>query len=90
MQLGGAENLTRAVADRDRAIVLAPDSPEAIFNRGLAHIRQANRAAWQTDFARLQALKPDHPGLQEAFCWAYTLDEDPADGLALLRQGNRA
>ena len=77
LQLGGAENLARAVADCDRAIALTPDSPEATFNRGLAHVRQANRPAWQADFARVQALAPDHPGLQEALCWAYTLDGEP-------------
>ncbi len=74
LQLGGAENLTRAVTDLDRAIALAPDSPEATFNRGLAHVRQANRPAWQADFARVEVLAPDHPGLQEALCWALTLD----------------
>jgi len=81
LQLGGAENLARAVADCDLAITLASDAPEAAFNCGLAHVRQANRAAWQADFARLQAMAPDHPGLQEALCWAYTLDEEPETAL---------
>jgi tetratricopeptide (TPR) repeat protein len=81
LRLGGDENLARAVADCDRAIALAPDSPEALFDRGLAHIRQANRPAWQADFARLRTLAPDHPGLQEALCWAYTLDEEPGTAL---------
>ena len=81
LQLGGADYLARAVADCDRAIALAPDWPEAIFNCGVAHIRQANRPAWQADFARLQTLAPNHPGLQEALCWAYTLDEEPETAL---------
>ena len=81
LRLGGAENLARAIADCDRAIVLAPDWPEAIFNCGVAHVRQANRPAWQADFARLLTLAPNHPGLQEALCWPYTLDEDPLTAL---------
>jgi len=81
LQLGGANYLARAVADCDRAIALAPDWPEAIFNCGVAHVRQANRPAWQADFARLQTLAPNHPGLQEALCWAHTLDEEPETAL---------
>jgi hypothetical protein len=81
LQLGGAEYLARAVADCDRAIALAPDWPEAIFNCGVAHVRQANRPAWQADFARLQTVAPNHRGVQEALCWAYMLDEEPETAL---------
>jgi tetratricopeptide (TPR) repeat protein/DNA-binding XRE family transcriptional regulator len=81
LRLGGAENLARAIADCERAIALAPDWPEALFNCGVAHVRLANRPAWQADFARLQTLAPNHPGLQEALCWAYTLDEEPETAL---------
>jgi tetratricopeptide (TPR) repeat protein/DNA-binding XRE family transcriptional regulator len=81
LQLAGTDNLAHAAADCERAIALAPESPEALFNCGLIHVRQANRPAWQADFARLEAAAPNYPGVQEGLCWAYMLDEKPEAAL---------
>jgi len=81
LQLGGMENAALAAADFDRAVALAPDLVQAYLNRGLANVRLAKRDAWQVDFARVRVLAPDQPGLEEALCWAYTLDEVPEEAL---------
>jgi tetratricopeptide (TPR) repeat protein/DNA-binding XRE family transcriptional regulator len=81
LQLGGLHSASRAVADLDRAIALAPDAAPAYFNRGLAYVRLNQSQRWQADLQRALALEPGHAGALSGLCWAYALDEAPADAL---------
>jgi len=70
------------VKDFSRAIELAPDAPEAYFNRGLAYFRQGERDLWLSDLEQVLALNPDEAGVYNALCWAYALDREPDQALS--------
>jgi tetratricopeptide (TPR) repeat protein len=59
----------------------SPEMVSAYLNRGLAYVRQHDSAQWQTDFARVLALKLDDFGARQALCWAYALDKKPEQAL---------
>jgi len=60
---------------------LAPETIEAYFNRGLAHIRANDAAGWQADLKQTLVLDPDHAGAHAALCWGYALDRQAAAAL---------
>jgi tetratricopeptide (TPR) repeat protein/transcriptional regulator with XRE-family HTH domain len=77
LQISKPPELGQAIQFYSQTIDLAPETPTAYFNRGIAYIRLNDAAQWQADFARVLALKPDHPGARQALCWAYALDQKP-------------
>ncbi|MDE2110845.1 MAG: tetratricopeptide repeat protein [Alphaproteobacteria bacterium] len=48
-----------AIADYDHAILLKPNYPTALFNRGLAKLRSGDKAGGDADIAASKAMKGD-------------------------------
>ncbi len=70
-----------AVKAYTQALDLAPGLAAGYINRGIAAVRQKNTQAWQADFARMLTLQPDSLSAELGLCWAYALDNRPADAL---------
>lgn len=69
-------DLFEAIPAYTRVVSTTQDLPDAYLNRGLAYVR-LNDARWQSDFARVLALKPDETRARLALCWAHALDQKP-------------
>jgi tetratricopeptide (TPR) repeat protein len=57
--LAGLKRHEDALASFDRALSLAPDNPEALYHRSVAHALDRGEEAL-ADYDRLAAIKPDH------------------------------
>jgi tetratricopeptide (TPR) repeat protein len=75
------EAVAQAIQDFDRAIEIDPGIVQAYFNRGLAYVRQDDKASWLPDLERVLSLEPDHAGAHNALCWAFALEQAPATAL---------
>jgi tetratricopeptide (TPR) repeat protein/transcriptional regulator with XRE-family HTH domain len=80
-ELQSEQALARAIQDFDQAIALDADMVQAVFNRGLAYVRQDDKERWLPDFERVLALEADHAGAANALCWAYALEQAPETAL---------
>lgn len=83
--LGGNDHVREALIDLNRALELAPDSVEALLNRGLARLR-TDEVGWEDDFRRVLALRAGHPGALESLCWAYAVQRRPEEALPWCEQ----
>lgn len=80
-QISKPPDLDDAIQWHSQAINLAPNAFEPYLNRGVAYLRRNKSTAWQSDFARSLASKPNDLIANRALCWAYALDQKAEQGL---------
>lgn len=81
-------DLLRAAEDFAQAANLDPDFAPSQFNLGLALLAQGTEQQERAISAlqRAQALAPETPGPYNALCWAYALQNQPAEALPYCNQ----
>ncbi len=56
---GTKGNYERAIEDFNRAITLAPNSADALLNRGITKLKKGDYIGGRADIAQAKLMKPD-------------------------------
>jgi len=83
MNLGGENNLRRAINDLQQAIELVPTLAASHFNRGLAYFALGPNYDEQSlaDLRQAHELQPDAPEPSNSLCWELSLLDQAPDAL---------